>query len=360
MAKLSKPASLSDVFAWYVVSGALATAAGNLISGWATQSLQDGGWSEVASYRLVFCLYAVIGLVKAGVTLLLSKNCEVDAPEPKEDSERSEESERFLSDQATTSATQRPQPQDAKKNRPKLSQISLETRIFLVKFCFLTFLDSFASGMVPLSLLALFMDTKFGIPEGTLGTIMGSSQFVAGVSNIFASSLARRIGYIKTMAFTHLPSAIFLGLIPAPQSLVLTVMLIVARYGLASMDQGPRTAFLAAAVKPEERTAVMGILGTVRTACQSSGPLITGLLAGGGRFWVAFVAAGSMKAAYDVGLLAMFVNMRIEGDMPDRVKLGTRNDPAEGERFELPSEGGSSEYSESDARGPVNAHNLRG
>ena len=85
------------------------------------------------------------------------------------------------------------------------------------------------------------------------------------------------------------------------------------------MDQAPRSAFLAAIVLPEERTATMGIVNTVKTMSQSSGPLITGVLAGKGRFWIAFLIAGALKASYDLGMLRMFSNMKLEGDGRSKV-----------------------------------------
>ena len=75
---------------------------------------------------------------------------------------------------------------------------------------------------------------------------------------------------------------------------------------MSSMDQAPRSAFLSMVVLPRERTAVMGIVNIMKTLSQSCGPWVTGLLAGSGRFWVAFVVAGALKASYDVLLLTMF------------------------------------------------------
>ncbi len=80
------------------------------------------------------------------------------------------------------------------------------------------------------------------------------------------------------------------------------------------MDVAPRSAFLAAVVLPHERTAVMGIINVAKTFGQSSGPLITGVLAGKGLFWVAFVAAGSLKASYDLGMLAIFKGHKTHDD----------------------------------------------
>lgn len=76
------------------------------------------------------------------------------------------------------------------------------------------------------------------------------------------------------------------------------------------MDQAPRQAFLAAAVLPSERTAVMGVVNVVKTLSQSAGPSITGWLAGLDKFWIAFLVAGGMKASYDVGLLWMFLGSK--------------------------------------------------
>jgi MFS family permease len=83
---------------------------------------------------------------------------------------------------------------------------------------------------------------------------------------------------------------------------------------LNSMDQAPRTAFIAAVVKPEERTGVMGITSMLRTLSSSVGPSITGLLAGNDQFWVAFVVTGICRIIYDVGLWILFVNVKVEKD----------------------------------------------
>jgi hypothetical protein len=77
------------------------------------------------------------------------------------------------------------------------------------------------------------------------------------------------------------------------------------------MDQAPRTALIAALVKAEERTAVMGITSMLRTLAETTGPTITGFLAGNDHFWIAFVAAGILRICYDLGLWAIFVNIKL-------------------------------------------------
>lgn len=308
LAHLSDAKTRSDVFAFHVVVGTLGGASGFLAGGWITQALQTAGWSETASFRFIFWIYAVAGLTKAALTFLLSSGCEVE-PAPAErpsGQAQSEETEAFLSD--TSQATAPPKKQSA------ISSISPKSRKTLLKLCSLFFFDSLASGMCPNSLIAFFLSRKFNLPEGKLGSIIASAQFVSSIGNIFASAISKRIGFVKTMVFTHLPSAIFLSLMPLPASLWLTILLLVSRASLSAMDQAPRSAFLSAVVLPAERTAVMGIVNTVKTMSQSSGPLLTGSLAESGRFWVAFVFAGALKAAYDIGLLTFFLNTKLEGD----------------------------------------------
>src|ERR1700743_3353776 len=108
------------------------------------------------------------------------------------------------------------------------------------------------------------------------------------------------------MVFTHLPSAIFLALIGVPNSLPWAMIFLILRSCTQSMDVAPRSAFLAAVILPHERTAVMGLFNVVKTSSSSLGPFLTGVLASRKLFWVAFLLAGSLKACYDIGMLAVF------------------------------------------------------
>ena len=81
----------------------------------------------------------------------------------------------------------------------------------------------------------------------------------------------------------------------------------------------------------------MGIVNTVKTMSQSSGPLITGLMANHGAFWIAFLLAGMLKASYDLGLLTVFLHHKAEGEGHDVRRAETEM----GQEFELESESGS-------------------
>lgn len=130
------------------------------------------------------------------------------------------------------------------------------------------------------------------------------------------------------MVFTHLPSAIFLALIPIPNSLPFALTFLILRSCTQSMDVAPRSAFMAAVVLPHERTAVMGLINVVKTSAQSLGPLITGVLAQHNLFWVAFVAAGTLKATYDLGMLAVFAGHKTHDDRADEERRRAEQEEA--------------------------------
>lgn len=311
----------SDVFAWYTLIGNLGTACGTIASGWIVQKLlSTGKWGEVGAYRFIFGFYAFLGLVKLALSVMLSSKCEPEPPKQEYQEvvqlDAVEEDQGLLSDddgEATEEPAPKPQPKPPLSSRKRKSiwpSISPQSRTTLISLSLLFAIDSFASGLVPLSWITYFFTRKFSLLSGTLGTLFFTTNIIASISNLAASSLAKRIGLIKTMVFTHLPSAIFLALIPLPKQSWLAMVFLIFRSCLQNMDQAPRQAFLAQAVLPSERTAVMGVVNVVKTLSQSGGPVATGWLAGMGRFWVAFLVAGGLKAAYDLSLLKMFLGYR--------------------------------------------------
>ncbi|CAA9963565.1 MFS-1 multi-domain protein [Pyrenophora teres f. maculata] len=299
----------SDVYTWYVVLAVLGTSTGLAVGGVAVDSLQAiEGWSDLHVYRTIFWVYTGVGVLKALMTLFLSRKCEHDDWNEEHDS--AAEAEPLLNGNGNTESSDTALVEAPAKPKKKLwdsvSTISKPSRIVLAKLCSLFFLDSLGSGMVPFSLVNYYLERKFDLAKGKLGGIMSATWFVSTIGNVFASSVAKRLGLIQAMVFTHLPSSVFLALLPVPSGLAPTICLLVGRSILNSMDQAPRSAFLSIVVLPEERTAVMGVVNILKILSQSSGPSITGVLAGSNYFWVAFVVAGSLKAAYDVLLLAFF------------------------------------------------------
>ncbi|KAF2640869.1 MFS general substrate transporter [Massarina eburnea CBS 473.64] len=343
----------SDVFTWYVVLAVLGTSSGLIVGGQAVDHLQAlEGWSELDAFRAVFWIYTGVGCAMALMTLFLSRRCEQGERQDLVN-EQSDETEPLLNGRHSLDATEPASPTLTPKKprwRNPISKISKTTRWILFKLCSLFFLDSLGSGMVPFSLINFYLERKFELEKAKLGGIMSATWFIATVGNIFASSLAKRIGLIQAMVATHLPSSIFLAALPAPSGLPLTICLLVARAILNSMDQAPRSAFLSIVVLPEERTAVMGVVNILKTLSQSGGPWMTGLLAGRQHFWVAFVVAGSLKGAYDILLLAFFAG-KVHVESHETERPG----PPETDRDVLEDESASESGSSKGIRSPISA-----
>ncbi|DAA79146.1 TPA_exp: putative MFS transporter [Trichophyton benhamiae CBS 112371] len=208
--------------------------------------------------------------------------------------------------------------------KSKIAEISQESLSVVIKLWILLTIDSLADGMVSYALTNYYLVRKFGLAESYLGDIMSICFLLMAISTAFAGPLARRLGLINTMVFTHLPSSLAVLLLPVPQNVGLTIALLFIRTGLNSMDQGPRAAFIAAVVKPGERTAVMGITAMLRTLGSTIGPSLTGFLADTDKFWIAFVVAGALRVAYDLGLFYLFVDLKINA--PEQAKDPATND----------------------------------
>ncbi|KAJ9627943.1 hypothetical protein H2203_003162 [Taxawa tesnikishii (nom. ined.)] len=313
---LTTPDTRSDVLSWYVATSSLGSAAGTEFAGRAVDLLQNTyGWALPEAYHAIFWLYVVMGATSIVFTLLMSAKCEVeDTPAETEASYTLLNEQRAEDDGGEDSEELRHQPNNKPGTAQKTSyiaQISSETRTIMYKLWFLLTVDSLADGMVSMSLTNYYVDRKFHLSKSTLGDITSAAYFLVFPSTVFAGPLARYLGLIKTMVFTHLPSSMAVLLFPIPRGVPMTVTLLFIRMGLNNMDQAPRSAFIAAVVKPEERTAVMGITSMLRTLASATGPSITGSLAGSNKFWIAFLAAGALRISYDMGLFAMFVNMKL-------------------------------------------------
>lgn len=261
-------------------------------------------------------------MLKLTFSLMLSDKCEPE-PEKQERHDAVElgavEAAGLLSDDDEAEESPKPKATAAPAAPPKKTksiwpQISPASRAILLKLCLLFAVDSMASGLVPASWVTYFFTKKFALPEGKLGTLFFVTNIISAASNLVASSIAKRIGLIKAMVFTHLPSAIFLALIPLPSVVWLAMTFLILRSCSQSMDQAPRQAFLAAVVLPNERTAVMGVVNVIKTLSQSAGPVVTGYLAGMHKFWIVFMLAGAMKASYDLGMLKMFLGHQTQED----------------------------------------------
>jgi MFS family permease len=270
----------TEVFAWYTLAGSLATALGAFCGGFVSQVLQRTLATPLGSYRAVVLMYAALGILLSVLFLRLSASVEV-APLP-----GGSNSSRAIAD---------------------LFGVS-RSRTIVLKLSSLFALDSFAGGFVVQSFAAYWFYLRFGVEPATLGAIFFWANVFAGISALLASRLAARIGLVRTMVFTHLPSNILLILVPLMPNLTLAVLVLLLRFSISQMDVPARQSYTMAMVPAEERSAAGGLTGVARTTGAAISPLLAGLLfVKPSLINVPFFIAGTLKIVYDLLLYRGFV-----------------------------------------------------
>jgi MFS family permease len=176
-------------------------------------------------------------------------------------------------------------------------------------------MDSFGTGFLVQSLLALWLYQAFQVSVSTAAAILFWSGVCSAVSYLVAVPIAERIGLINTMVFTHLPSNVFLMLIPFAPNLGTAIALLLARSALSQMDVPTRSSYVMAVVTPAERPAAASITSVPKTFAWAAGSLISGWLLTLSAFGWPLLIGGAVKAVYDILLLIRFQKVRPPEEM---------------------------------------------
>jgi MFS family permease len=176
----------------------------------------------------------------------------------------------------------------------------------VVRLALLFSLDSFAGGFVLRPLLALWLFERFDISVVAAGTVFFWSSLLSASSYPLSAWLARRIGLVNTMVFTHLPANVLLMLVPLMPEAWLAVALLLLRSPLSTMDVPARTSYVIAVVTPPERAAAASLTAVPRSLASAASPALGGYLFALSPFGWPLVLAGALKIAYDLLLLRGF------------------------------------------------------
>jgi MFS family permease len=257
-------------FARYSLIGALATAAGALAA-----ALPDffvaAGVGKIAAFQAMFYLYAGLGLVGGALYRKLPQA----------------------------------QGQVAGASTPLGP-----SRWIVYKLAALFSLDSFAGGFIVQSLMALWLFERFDLSLSAASLFFFWSSVFTAFSYPVAARLARRIGLINTMVFTHIPSSIFLILAAFTPNLYLALTLLRIRSALSQMDVPARSSYVMAVVTPAERTAAASVTAVPRSLASSISPAFAGLMLGTAFSGLPLVVCGVLKIVYDVALLYTFRHVK--------------------------------------------------
>ena len=250
---------------------------GALAGGLIAEASPHFGLIGAAAFRPVLLAYAGIGVVLIGGFSLLSSAIEAT--------------------------------RDESVPPPKAVMGLHESRRIVFKLSLLFALDAFGGGFVIQSIIAYWFHIRFQVDPAMIGTIFLFANLLAGVSALAAGWLARRIGLINTMIFTHLPSNVLLILVPLMPDVYWAIGLLLLRFSISQMDVPTRQAYTMAVVRPDERSAAAGVTAVARSVGASISPMLATVLVGSvGLMSVPFFLAGGLKIVYDLLLYRAFAN----------------------------------------------------
>jgi MFS family permease len=264
------PATVPDhdrtrAFAWYNVLQDAGGAIGSLLAGVPTLLHDVGDVGEATSFRLAVGLYALLTAIPALAYIRLSPA--VEAPRP-------------------SGSAARP--------------LSPGTRRVLWRIGPLFALDSLGGGFLTTALLSFFFYRRFGVGAEVVGALFFVARLANALSHLGAAWLARRIGLVNTMVFTHIPSSLLLVTVPFAPSFPVAAALFVLREGLVEMDVPTRQSYTMAVVRSEERTFAAGVTNLVRIAAWAVAPSFAGLFMQGLSLATPLFIGAGLKVSYDV------------------------------------------------------------
>lgn len=262
-------ADRTRVFAWYNVLLDAGYAGGGFLAGIPSLLASGGGMAELAALRATLALFCGLYLAAALLYARLPA--------------------------ALPAARAAPLAALSRESRPRIAKIS---GLFL--------LDAFGGGFIGSALFAYFFAERFGAGTATVATLFGAGRLLSAGSHLVAAWLARRIGLVNTMVYTHIPSSILLFTIVASGDFAVAAALFLLREGLNEMDVPTRQSYVMAVVRPEERLAAAGVTSLVRSGGWAAAPAIAGWLMQAGGLGLPLVVAGATKIAYDVLLWREF------------------------------------------------------
>ena len=257
------PASIrTAIFARYRMVGSLAAAFGALMAGVPSWLAGPLGVSQTTLVATMFVIYAGLG----GLVLLNYRGLSIAHAQPK-----------------------------------KTASLK-ESKGIVYRLTALFALDSFASGFVVQSLLALWLNGRYGFSIGVTGLIFFWLGLLTAVSQLLAAPLAARFGLVNVMVFSHLPANIFLMLAPFMPNAALALVMLTLRALLQSMDAPARSSYVMAVVPEDERAAASSVTNAPRGLATAFSPAIAGWLLSLSSFGLPLVIGGGLKAIYDLVL----------------------------------------------------------
>jgi predicted MFS family arabinose efflux permease len=272
VAEVAKAGKRTRAFAVYNLSGTLSAAVGALASGIPTL-LAGGAPTSPDPLRPMFAVYSVLGLVAAALSRMLPAQVEIG-------------------------------------QKPSKVSLSPRSRSRITRMSSLFAVDAFAGGFVLQSFISLWFYNVYPESRDILGPIFFVAGILTAFSFLLAARLGERFGLLETMVFSHIPSSVFLILMPIVPGFHFALAIYLCRMSVSQMDVPTRQAYLAGIVAREERTAANAATNTARNVAQAIGPFSSAAILQSLGLATAFFIGGGLKICYDIATYATFRNVR--------------------------------------------------
>jgi MFS family permease len=188
-----------------------------------------------------------------------------------------------------------------------------QSRGTVLRLAALFSIDAFAGGLLVNALLALWLFERHGLSLAEAGTIFFWLGLLGALSQLAAPWLARRIGLLNTMVFTHIPANLCLIAASFMPDLGAALALLSLRAALSQMDVPARAAYVMAVVTPPERAAAAAFTAVPRSLAAALGPTLGGWAMAAGYLAAPLLFCGGLKLLYDILLWRQFRRVAQDG-----------------------------------------------
>jgi len=273
----TEDAERTRVYAWYNALADAGGAAGALLAALPAVLRSRIGLAEVRAYDATILLYAALLI---GTALLYARLSSATEP----------------AHAAIRDLSARGLPPSARRS--------------VWRFAGLSAMDSLGGGFIGSALIAYYLYARFGVGTGALALLFAAARVMTVLSHFAAAWLARRIGLVNTMVFTHIPSSLLLFTLPIAPTFTVAAGLFILREGLTEMDVPTRQSYLMAIVPPHERAWASGLTQLARAAGRMITPAFAGAAMHAGALWLPLAAGATIKIAYDLLLWKAFRSIK--------------------------------------------------
>jgi MFS family permease len=270
LAEKCGPEERNQVFSTNSFVGSVMGSLGALVSGLPEYLQEQWGWNPIPSYKPLFALTILFSVALIFVYAMI-----------------------------------------AEEHRPRETEkrISKKSSSFITKMSLLGVVDNLGAGMLG-PLISYWFFLRYGVELKALGLLFSLSYLLAAISFLVAPIIARHIGIVRTMAFSHGAASLLYLILPFSPTFLIAASIMVLRSFTAYMDNPLRESFTMAMVKSEERGSAAGVTHLARVIPFGISPTISAYMMQSLSLNIPLVIGASLQLAHDFTFYYLFRHVR--------------------------------------------------